>query len=50
MVASMCHGKDGMGVILFGDKLFSVGGYDGQQYQSLVEVYDPQTNEWTQVM
>ena len=50
MVASMSHGKDGIGVILFGDKLFSVGGYDGHQYKTVVEVYDPQTNEWTQVL
>lgn len=48
MVASMTDGKDGIGVILFGDKLFCVGGYDGRQYKTLVEVYDPQTNEWTQ--
>ncbi|KAK3918193.1 Kelch-like protein 5 [Frankliniella fusca] len=48
MVASMSSGKDGIGVILFGDKLFSVGGYDGHHYKTSVEVYDPQTNEWSQ--
>lgn len=46
----MSHGRDGIGVIFFGDKLFSVGGYDGHHYENIVEVYDPQTNEWSQVM
>lgn len=45
----MSHGRDGIGVIFFGDKLFSVGGYDGHHYENIVEVYDPQTNEWSQV-
>jgi len=38
-----------VGVCLLGDRLCAVGGCDGQQYLSLVECYDPVTNEWTQV-
>ncbi|XP_054845840.1 kelch-like protein 5 isoform X3 [Eublepharis macularius] len=48
-VASMSIGRDAVGVCLLGDKLYAVGGYDGQTYLNTVESYDPQTNEWTQV-
>ena len=41
--------RDAVGVCLLGDKLYAVGGYDGQQYLNEVEAYDPQTNEWTKV-
>ena len=42
-------GRDAIGVCLLGDRLFAVGGYDGQQYLKLVEAYDTQNNEWQQV-
>lgn len=45
----MSISRDAVGVCLLGDRLFAVGGYDGQVYLSTVEAYDPQTNEWTQV-
>ncbi|XP_042699365.2 kelch-like protein 5 isoform X2 [Chrysemys picta bellii] len=48
-VASMSISRDAVGVCLLGDKLYAVGGYDGQTYLNTVESYDPQTNEWTQV-
>uniref|UniRef100_A0A674MU92 Kelch-like family member 5 n=1 Tax=Takifugu rubripes TaxID=31033 RepID=A0A674MU92_TAKRU len=48
-VAPMSISRDAVGVCLLGDRLFAVGGYDGQVYLSIVEAYDPQTNEWTQV-
>lgn len=48
-VASMSISRDAVGVCLLGDKLYAVGGYDGQTYLNTVEAYDPQTNEWTQV-
>lgn len=38
-----------MGLCLMGEKLFAVGGYDGQSFLNTVESYDPQNNEWTQV-
>ncbi|EPY78016.1 kelch-like protein [Camelus ferus] len=47
-VASMSISRDAVGVCLLGDKLYAVGGYDGQTYLNTVEAYDPQTNEWTQ--
>ncbi|XP_076062462.1 kelch-like protein 5 isoform X1 [Oratosquilla oratoria] len=48
-VACLSIGCDSAGVSLLGDKLFCVGGYDGQTYLNLVQTYDPQTNEWTQM-
>lgn len=48
-VACLNVGCDSAGVSLLGDRLFCVGGYDGQTYLDLVHAYDPQTNEWTQV-
>lgn len=48
-VAPMSVSRDAVGVCLLGDRLYAVGGYDGQVYLNTVETYDPQTNEWTQV-
>uniref|UniRef100_A0A8C5B5E7 Kelch-like family member 5 n=1 Tax=Gadus morhua TaxID=8049 RepID=A0A8C5B5E7_GADMO len=48
-VAPMSISRDAVGVCLLGDRLYAVGGYDGQVYLNTVESYDPQTNEWTQV-
>ncbi|KAJ8410982.1 hypothetical protein AAFF_G00180170 [Aldrovandia affinis] len=48
-VAPMSVSRDAVGVCLLGDRLYAVGGYDGQIYLNTVEAYDPQTNEWTQV-
>lgn len=45
----MSISRDAVGVCLLGDRLYAVGGYDGQVYLNTVEAYDPQTNEWTQV-
>lgn len=49
LVAPMSIGRDAIGVSVLGDRLIAVGGYDGQSYLSIVEAYDPQTNEWEQV-
>ena len=49
IVTNMSTGRDAMGVALMGDRLFVVGGYDGQTYLNVVESYDPLTNEWHQV-
>ncbi|CAI5680294.1 unnamed protein product [Oreochromis niloticus] len=48
-VAPMSISRDAVGVCLLGDRLYAVGGYDGQVYLNTVEAYDPQTNEWKQV-
>jgi len=46
----MSSGRDAMGLSFMGDRLFIVGGFDGQSYLNCVEAYDPLTNEWQQVI
>lgn len=48
-VSSLSVPKDAVGVCLLGDRLYAVGGYDGQSYLNTVESYDAQNNEWTEV-
>lgn len=50
MIASVSAPRDAVGVCLLGDRLYAVGGYDGQTYLNTMESYDPQINEWTQVI
>lgn len=49
VLASMSSGRDAIGVCVLGERLLAVGGYDGKRYLKLVEVYDPQKNEWLEV-
>lgn len=49
VVAPISSARDAVGVCLLGDRLYAVGGYDGQQYLNEVESYDAQNNEWTEV-
>lgn len=49
MIANMSIHRDSVGVGILGDRLFAIGGYDGQTYLSLVEMYDPVYNKWKQV-
>lgn len=48
-MSSLSVPRDAVGVCLLGDKLYAVGGYDGQSYLNSVESYDAQNNEWTEV-
>ncbi|XP_065213646.1 kelch-like protein 5 isoform X2 [Planococcus citri] len=48
-IANMSVARDSVGVGVLGDRLYAVGGYDGQVYLALVEMYDPNTNEWQEV-
>uniref|UniRef100_A0AAY4D4I3 BTB domain-containing protein n=1 Tax=Denticeps clupeoides TaxID=299321 RepID=A0AAY4D4I3_9TELE len=48
-VASLSVPRDAVGICLLGDRLYAVGGYDGQSYLNTVESYDAQNNEWTEV-
>ncbi|XP_038148523.1 kelch-like protein 4 isoform X1 [Cyprinodon tularosa] len=47
-VSSLSVPRDAVGVCLLGDRLYAVGGYDGQSYLKTVESYDAQNNEWTE--
>lgn len=46
-MASLSTKRDAVAACLFGDRLVTVGGYDGSNYLHTVEQYDPFTNEWT---
>ncbi|XP_028656901.1 kelch-like protein 1 [Erpetoichthys calabaricus] len=48
-VAPLSQPRDAVGICLLGDKLYAVGGYDGQTYLNTMESYDPQINEWTKM-
>ncbi|XP_077388451.1 kelch-like protein 4 isoform X2 [Festucalex cinctus] len=47
-VSSLSVPRDAVGVCLLGDRLYAVGGYDGQSYLNTVESYDAQNNDWTE--
>ncbi|XP_067375116.1 kelch-like protein 4 isoform X2 [Channa argus] len=47
-VSSLSVPRDAVGVCLLGDRLYAVGGYDGQTYLNTVQSYDAQNNEWTE--
>lgn len=49
-MSSLSVPRDAVGVCLLGDRLYAVGGYDGQSYLNTVESYDAQNNEWTEVI
>ncbi|XP_022079622.1 kelch-like protein 5 [Acanthaster planci] len=42
---SLC--RDAVGVAVLGNRIFAVGGYDGQTYLNSVECYDPMSGEWS---
>ncbi|XP_052278498.1 kelch-like protein 5 isoform X4 [Dreissena polymorpha] len=49
MIAPISNPRDAVGMCLLGDRLYAVGGYDGQHYLKDVESYDPVNNEWSKV-
>lgn len=49
MIANISSPRDAVGVCILGERVFAVGGYDGQHYLQDVESYDPVTNEWSKV-
>ena len=49
LVASMNNCRDAVGMATLGDRIYSVGGYDGLTYLDAVESYDPVTGEWEAV-
>ena len=49
LISSMKNCRDAVGMAALGNRLFSVGGYDGVTYLDAVEAFDPETNEWESV-
>ncbi|KAF6035119.1 KLHL4 [Bugula neritina] len=44
---SLSTPKDAIGVCVLGDKLYCVGGYDGQKHLREVESFDPSEEKWS---
>ncbi|KAH6940664.1 hypothetical protein HPB50_004083 [Hyalomma asiaticum] len=47
MVAPLNTRRSALSAAVLDGKIYALGGYDGQEYLSTVEVYDPATNVWT---
>ena len=45
-MAPMNSQRDGACVVTEGRYMYVISGYDGHNYLSSVEMYDPSTNEW----
>lgn len=45
-LAPMATGRRGVGVVIFGDTLYAIGGSDGRQALRSVEVYNPEKDTW----
>lgn len=39
--------RGALGVAVYRDRLYAIGGYDGDQNTTAVEVFDPQSNTWS---
>lgn len=49
MISHLSVPKDAVGVCVLGDKLYCVGGYDGQKHLRDVESYNTAEDKWTKV-
>lgn len=49
LIVPMKNCRDAVGMATLGDRLYSVGGYDGNTYLDAVEAYDPDSNDWKSV-
>lgn len=39
--------RSALSCVALDNRLFALGGYDGQNFSSIVEIYDPEKDEWT---
>ena len=46
-LASMPTARGALGVTVYQNRLYAIGGYDGKHNSGAVEVFDPQTNTWS---
>lgn len=49
MISHLSVPKDAVGTCVLGDRLYCVGGYDGQKHLKDVESYNPAEDKWTKV-
>lgn len=48
-LAAMPTARGALGVTVYQDRLYAIGGYDGERNTNAVEVFNPQTNSWSSV-
>lgn len=46
-VAPIQKARSTLSLTVLDGKLFAMGGFDGENFLNIVEVYDPETNAWT---
>ncbi|VDQ01467.1 unnamed protein product [Trichobilharzia regenti] len=46
--ASMLHPRSALSASVWGNEIWVFGGYDGSEFLSSVEVYNPTTDQWTE--
>jgi N-acetylneuraminic acid mutarotase len=46
---NMPTARGALGVTVYRDRLYAIGGYDGERNTAVVEVFDPQSNTWSSV-
>lgn len=48
-LSGMAVGREGAGLVVAGDNIYCVGGYDGINLLDSAEKYDPNTEEWCNI-
>ncbi len=46
-LAPMPTARGALGVAVYQNRLYAIGGYDGEHNSGVVEIFDPQTNTWS---
>lgn len=49
MLSGMAVGREGAGLVVAGDKMYCIGGYDGVNLLDSAERYDTVTEEWSAI-
>ena len=49
MLSGMAVGREGAGLVVAGDKMYCIGGYDGVNLLDSAETYDTVTEEWSPI-
>lgn len=49
MLSGMAVGREGAGLVVAGDMIYCIGGYDGINLLDSVEKYDPSCQLWSSI-
>lgn len=50
MLSAMATGREGAGLVAANDLIYCIGGYDGTNLLSSAECYDPQLDQWSNIL